>query len=421
MSFNLIRNARMFFTTNVNPTTGVVAATNFTDKNTKEIQILDGFSFSQNTSSETVTLNEAGDSPVRGQRSFNTALDPVEFTFSTYIRPDFVDSGANDKVTAEEDVLWNALAAGYIDHTNELIAGMDPGGSATPTASTGTNAAWTSTSGVGPDDTTVYSTVTFSKSNKNQLTKFGVIVILDGQSYIIDNCALDQATIDFGLDAIATIAWTGRGTVLRSASVGESTVTAGTFTGLSGTFKQKNTVAPFIANKLSTITVVRGINGSGGVPAGAAASAGKAYTLALTGGSVTIANNVTYLTPANLGVVNQAVTYFTGTRAISGTVNCYLRVGSGATYRSADLITDMLADKALDVDPAYNVTINIGGATGPHVKLAMPATVFTIPTVNTEQVVSTAINFTAQAKNSANTDYDIAETNELTVTYYSNV
>jgi len=34
MSFNLIRNARMFFTTNVDPTTGVVASANFSDLNT---------------------------------------------------------------------------------------------------------------------------------------------------------------------------------------------------------------------------------------------------------------------------------------------------------------------------------------------------------------------------------------------------
>jgi len=421
MSFNLIRNARMFFTTNVDPTTGVVASANFSDLNTKEIQVLDGFSFSQATGSETVTLNEAGDSPIRGQRSFNTSLEPVEFTFSTYVRPDFVDSGASDYVQAEEDVLWNALAAGFVNHTNELIAGMDPGGSASPTASTGTNAAWTQTTGAGSP--AAYSTVAFTNSNKNQMTKFGVIIILDGQSYIIDNCALDQATIDFGLDAIATIAWTGRGAILRGATISESTVTAGTFAGgaISGTFKVKNTTAPFIANKLSTITVARGINSTGGVPAGAQAAAGKAYTLALTGGSLTIANNITYLTPANLGIVNKPVTYFTGTRAISGTVNCYLRVGGGGTNRSADLINDMLADAALDVDPGYNVTVKVGGASGPRIELAMPAAVFTIPTINTEQVVSTAINFTAQAKNSGNTDFDIANTNELNVTYHSNV
>ena len=104
MSFNLLRNSRVFFTTNVGnsgATLGVVAASGFTAANTREIQVLDGFGFSQNTTSETVTLNETGASPVRGQRSFNTQLDPVDFNMTTYIRP--VDDGTI--VTAVESVL----------------------------------------------------------------------------------------------------------------------------------------------------------------------------------------------------------------------------------------------------------------------------------------------------------------------------
>jgi len=77
MALNLIRNARMFFTTNIS-STGIVQASGFTNANTFEIQVLDGLSFSQNTTTETITVNEAGDSPIRGQRQFNTALDPAE-------------------------------------------------------------------------------------------------------------------------------------------------------------------------------------------------------------------------------------------------------------------------------------------------------------------------------------------------------
>ena len=76
MAFNLIRNSRVFYTSNVDAA-GKVKTANFTKANTREIQVLEGFSFSQNTTSETVTLNEAGAAPVRGQRSFNTALDPA--------------------------------------------------------------------------------------------------------------------------------------------------------------------------------------------------------------------------------------------------------------------------------------------------------------------------------------------------------
>lgn len=374
MSFNLIRNSRVFFTTNVNAETGVVAATGFLPANTREIQVLDGFSFSQNTTAETVTLTEAGATPVRGQRSFNTALEPVDFSMSTYMRP--ADGGVN--ITCEESVLWNAMFA------TDAIGGTNP--------------AWS-------EDTT-NATLVATNSNSHQLQKFGLIIVIDGVSYIIDNCALDTATIDFGLDAIATIAWAGKGAILRQVS-GLTASTGATVTfanGLTGTAKGKDVSAAFIANKLSTLSLVKEINGTG-----------TAYTVAITGGSLTIANNLTYLTPANLGVVNRPFTYFTGTRAITGTLNCYLRGGS---TNSAGLLADMLAGSTTDVDPAFAVQIEVGGAANAtRVEFEMPAAVLTLPTVSTEQVVSTTINFTAQG--SANSDFDIGAANELEVRYFT--
>jgi len=364
----------MFFTTNVNAETGVVAASGFLPTNTREIQVLDGFSFSQNTTADTVTLNEAGAAPVRGQRSFNTALEPVDFSFSTYMRP--ADGGTN--ITCEESVLWNALFA------------TDPIG--------GTNPAWS-------EDTSA-ATLVVANSQSHQLQKFGMIIVIDGVSYVIDNCALDTATVDFGLDAIAMVAWAGKGAILRQLS-GLTATTGATVTfggGLSGTAKGKNTTAPFIANKLSTMTIAGEIGGTG-----------TEYTVAITGGSLTIANNLTYLTPANLGVVNRPFTYFTGTRAISGSLNAYLRAGSTNT---AGLLADMLAGSTTDVDPAFAIEIQVGGGTNAtRVEFEMPAAVLTIPSVTTEQVISTTINFTAQG--SASSAFDIGAANELEVRYYT--
>lgn len=374
MSFNLIRNSRVFFTTNVNAETGVVAGTGFLPANTREIQVLDGFSFSQNTTAETVTLSEGGATPVRGQRSFNTALEPVDFSFSTYIRP--ADGGLN--ITAEEGVLWNALL------------GTVAVGSA--------GSAWT--------EAITEATVVATNSQSHQLQKFGMIIVIDGVSYIIDNCALDTATVDFGLDAISMIAWAGKGAILRQVSgltaTSGATVTFGG--GLSGSAKGKNTTAAYIANKLSTLTVKADIDGTGAT-----------YTVALTGGSLSIANNLTYLTPANLGVVNRPFTYFTGTRAISGSINAYLRAGAGNT---AGLLADMLAGSTTDVDPAFYIQLEMGGASNAtRVEFEMPATVLTIPSVSTEQVISTTINFTAQG--SATGAFDIGAANELEVRYYT--
>jgi len=373
MSFNLVRNARVFFTTNVNANTGAVILgvddeTDHTAALTREIQVLDGMSFSQNTTSETVTLNEAGAAPVRGQRQFNTSLDPVDFSFSTYMRPD----GAGATVTCEESVLWKAFV----------------------TDAANTAGGWTEGTG--------NAVASFANSNAHQLQKFGLIIILDSTTFVIDNCVLNTATIDFGLDAIATIQWAGQGSTLRQ--ITSPTATAGTFGGtIAGVYLEKVTTAPFLANKLSTVTLYDGIGGSS-----------TAYTIALTGGSLTISNNITYLTPANLGTVNKPATYFTGTRAISGTLNCYLRTGGN---NSAGLMNTLLTNSATDVAPDYNLKVSIGGSAtaATRVDFSMPAVVLSIPIVNTEQVVSTTINFTAQG--SASSAFDLSATNELTVTY----
>lgn len=472
MSFNLVRNSRVFFTTNVNGF-GVVQTTGLTDSNTFELQVLDGFSFSQNTQSETVTLNEGGATPVRGQRSFNTSLDPVDFSFSTYLRPR-VDGGL---VTAEESVLWNAVAgAGAIGSatltggtfaditrlstsaatavitvtgitaSNLVIGQVYTVGGVTGTYADEWNTPVRVTAiDLGTDTITVeyltapsvaagltVNTATgfsldtgawssnansaiahFGGSNKHQLQTFGMIFIVDGVSYAVDNCALDQASIDFGLDAIGMVAWTGKGTALRqlAATTATTGATPSFSGGLTGTAKGKVTTAPYIANKLSTMKLISNIAGVSGTE----------YSIAITGGNLTIANNLTYLTPANLGTVNTPITYFTGTRAISGNVTAYLRGGAGNP--TSQLLSDMLAASTSATDPKFYIQLEVGGSTSPvRVELEMNAAMLTIPTVNVEQVISTQINFTAQAHTSAyasTSDYDIANTNELLVRYYA--
>jgi hypothetical protein len=329
-------------------------------------------SFSQNTTTETVTLNEAGAAPSRGQRSFNTSLAPVDFAFSTYIRPYYNELGASDALTAEESVLWNALMG-----VNAI----------------GSGGAWTATTSA----TAPTAVATYSKTNSNvhQLQKFALIINVDNLQYIIQNCVLNTATIDFGLDAIATIQWAGQGTKLEQ----DSSATA------IAAYKAKNTQAKFIANKLSVVTLYAGVN----------ASTGTAYTIPLTGGQIVLSNNVTFLTPQNLGIVNKPTTYFTGTRAVSGNMTAYLRAGGGNGNYSAELLDTLLAGSSTAVDTKYTLTIKIGGSTGTHVDVKLPAAMISIPTVQTDQIVSTTINFTGQSY--TGTDFDIEEANEVSVTY----
>lgn len=391
MALNLIRSSRVFLTTNlVNGAvdTAVSPAVAFDDTNTFEIQVQDGFSFTQNTGTETVTLNEAGATPIRGQRSFNTSLEPVDWSFTSYIRPKFNAGSAgttDDQIDCEESVLWNALA------------GTGAVGAA--------GAGWSVTTGASP-----VSKVAFGNSNAHQLQAFGLLIVLENITYVIDNCAIDSATIDFGLDAIASVQWAGKGTTMRQLATKISLVDAAPITtmsgGIAGTAKLKDTSAKYIANKLSTMTVSAAAYGG---------LSSKTYTVALTGGSLTISNNLTYLTPANLGVVNSPITYFTGTRAIACNLTAYLKTGSN---ESSTLLSDLLAASSSSTDNKFAVAVSLGGGTnGTKVVLDMPTAMLTIPTITSEQVISTAITVNPQAVTSGN--YDVEATNELEVKYYA--
>lgn len=481
MALNLVRNSKVFFTTNVDSTTGAInssSTANFSGSNTFEIQVLDGFTFSQNVNSETVTISEASETPVRGQRAFNTSLAPVDFSFSTYIRP----KDQTTKITAEEAVLWNALMCSENIGTPTTIAGATSAAiSATGlltisgTTMTGTptvgdivvisgvsasspagydkymnaagkvvtsgassitiqminHGATSATGTVGTlkfskfawnESNANYSQITAGLSEKNQLQKFGMLFLVDNVLYAVDNCALNQVTIDFGLDQIATAQWTGQATALREFGTGIG-AGAGTFTGgssgnvgSSGAFTAKVTDAQYITNKLSTVSLkaVKAI--------GSSISAGDSYNIPITGGSFTINNNITYITPANLGVVNSPVVYYTGTRAISGNITAYLRTGT--SLESGDLLKDMLAEAANNIEPMFALTMSIGGSANPiHVDIEMPSTVLAVPTVDVQQVVSTNIAFTAQGyipnATAANNTFDITNPSDLMVRYYA--
>ncbi len=236
---------------------------------------------------------------------------------------------------------------------------------------------------------------------------------------MVCSSVLDSATIDFGLDGIATIAWTGKGTRLRylpSATV--SAASAAVFGGtgnITGTAKAR-VPGNYITNKLSTMKLQAKIGGADN------SGAGTNYNIAITGGSISIANNVSYVVPNNIGVVNQPIGYFTGTRAISGNVTAYLRTG---TNNTAQILSDILTANVAETK--FKTQIEVGGASNAiRVDIELPACVLQIPTVETADVMSTTINFSAQGfepayASAAGTNvYDIEQTNDMTIYYYSN-
>ena len=248
------------------------------------------------------------------------------------------------------------------------------------------------------------------------LAVFGIKFVVDNVSYAINNCAMDGATVDFGLDAIATVAWSAKGTSITKLA---SNITAtgggamsGGVTGTGYTDKCPAT-SPYITNKLSTLTLKSKLYGTDG-------TAGTAYSVILTGGSLQIQNNINYVTPSNLGIVNTPIGYYTGSRAITGTVNAYLRTGT--TNDVGDLLATMAANIGTAAQPKYYLQLEMGGSTNPtRVEFEMPGAAISLPSVDVADVVTTSINFTAQATKNAfdSQTYDIENTNDLTVRYYA--
>jgi len=461
MALNLSRNTRMFVST---------VATGNTLSNTWEVPVLDGYSFSQEAESQTITLNEAGQRPVRGQKIFNTALNPADIEIPTYIRPFYASS--NHK--ALEQVLWEALV------------GPGPVGTY---AKPGTN----------------FMEVNFKGSDVHELLKLYVFFKLDNTTYRVNEVAVGSVEIDFSIEDIAMGTWTCQGSTIDE--VDTTTWAAGV------DYTAAATNAKFIKNKLSSIAirkttgttsgsqvvdygglldptvtadlvnstsytatiavdggtpqsitvvgatgktieaaiqeinyqltgavafvldgdikVVSSKSGStssilitdGGTPLFGtldsnfvdinAATAGvgtpKIYNMPITGGSLTIENNVTYLTPEELGKVNVPIGSFTGTRAIDGTLTAYLNTGSNNT---GGLLTDLLADTST-VTQEFEMTISMGGGSNtPRVDFIMNHAHLVIPSVNVEDVLSTEINFTALGEL-----IDIND--ELVVRYYA--
>ena len=293
-----------------------------------EVPILDGFSFSQAQNIQDITFNEAADlsgNSNRAREAVVNSLAPAEWSFQTYIRPfktagsgsgaADLNGGANKQHLVEE-VLW-ALLAGADTYT-VTDGSTDP---AFTRDSTAVIAFSTSASG---------STLNFNSSNKTTLGKADFSFLIGGDTatdhvYKITDCVVNEVTIDFDIDGIATASWSGFGTLITDEASTTPTRTV---------YEDITATDNMIRNRLSAVKLV-GAGGSGGVT----------HAITLTGGSITISNNITYLTPETLGQVNTPLGHVTGTRTVSGNLTCYLNTDSNG---SASLFEDLVEDnKAL--------------------------------------------------------------------------
>ena len=333
------------------------------------IPVLDGFSFSQATNTTEVTLNEFAKSDGvsrRGRQMFTDSYAPVEWSFSTYIRPFATGGGdasgehagsSGDEHMVEE-ALWNALAG------NKAI-GTTPSGADGPGFTSSASAA----------------TINFSKSNHATLDTFTLTFEMGhGKSlpvkYQISECAVNEVTIDFDIDGIATAQWSGFGKLISEVSTMPTpTIYEGTAAGDTNNF---------IRNRLTDLAVT----------ATASGPIVGAYDLTLTGGSVTISNNMTYLTPETIGIVNQPLGHVAGTRSVTGSFTCYLNTpATGAS--STDLFEDLMGDTT-NVTNDFNLVFAVGGSSNtPKLTMTLPTCHLEVPTHSLDDIVSLETNFHA--------------------------
>ena len=176
--------------------------------------------------------------------------------------------------------------------------------------------------------------------------------------------------------------------------------------------------ADYLRNKLSTLYLDADAQGGG------ASSNGlddKTYDINITGGSITVANNVTYVTPETIGIVDKPIGSFTGARTITGSMTMYLDTKSNG---SNQLLTDLAAATDL-VTNIFDMRLYMGvsGAVGsdndamgsddftaPGVEFNLPKAHLAIPAIEVGDLVSVSVEFAAHGT-------DLLTGDEMTVKY----
>lgn len=338
MSVQLLRGTRVWAST---------VTSGFTTENTQEILVQDDISFSQDSNVTDITVNEAGPRPTRGSKRFNDSLNPAEWSFSTYILS-YLD--ATDNIVKLPDVfLWQGLCSG------------------SPLNYAGTDA-------VHSNETNLM--VNFKDNAYHELMMVQFYILMDNIWYVIKDCQIGQAEINVDIEDIGLVAWSGNGTQIEQLDAAPFDVTA---LGMTDELYHQ-LQSSYLKNKL-TILKLKDMETD------------KAYDIPITGGTLTINNNVTYLTPNTLSRVDVPIGSFTGSFEVTGSLSAYM---NDKVLGSAELYQDLLA--TLKSVNKFELSIVLGG----EYDTARPAAILTakqahmnIPSIETDDVLGTTVEFKA--------------------------
>lgn len=378
------------------------AFSSLTPSNTWKLEILAGYAASQAAGTQDINSMESGLNPDRSSRRFNINVQPVDWNFQTYLRPTGSESATAGN-TAGGTNTSNAKPVADWFMWQALLSNTQP--------STGTadQSVWQTGGKFDTIERAAAANSATHTSNFGSAQENHLYVKMDNVIYQISNAAVESAEVSGAIDGIAMTTWTGKGTNLIELTGGNRNAAVSVFGGILNTgasvtanansyaatavaayqpwaianVQGSQTVASFIKNRLGTVVLTHTTE------AGSATS----YTFPITAMSMSVKNNLSYLTPEEMTKLNQPIGQFSGAREITGSVSAYLRADTAGT---AQFLRNIAADTRPTFAQTANANIRIGGNAAPYVAFYMPAVQFQIPVHNIQDIISVNMDFKAQ-------------------------
>lgn len=170
--FQFSQFSTVLITTNLDGNTGEVNLTGFTTGNTKEIEFKkDSLDIQQAVVESFIESSNLLDTETFADKLSNFSVPEGHFNITTY----FTTSAQGPHI----QILWNSLLSNYVD-----------------------------TSFSGYSELNIFRTA-------NTVPVFGLIIISDGITYVIDNCRIQSAALEAPGNDFMTVAWAGNFTSLR--------------------------------------------------------------------------------------------------------------------------------------------------------------------------------------------------------------
>lgn len=407
---NLQRNTKVFYSIKDLSLSATTAA-DLTPQNTWRVEVLAGYALSADSAVQDITSLESGLDPDRSVQRFNTARNPVEWNFQTYLRPTGAEQNSGSTGVAQTGntkpvadwYLWQALVS------NTKPASSNGGEQSVWAYDSTTDSGKLASANTAATANTHSTRSNFAIAQENHM-----YFKLDNLVYQVKKAIVNTGEIDASVDGIATTTWSGFGTEMVELTgaardkaiavfggVGNdgSTVTPNASISMDATSSHhpyatmnvngSTYTVDFIKNRLSSISISH---------QGSAAETANIYSFPVTGLSFSYSNDVTYLTPEELAALNTPIGQFTGSRTVTGSFTAYLRSASESSTRanSAQFLNKVVNDSRVSHASTSSANIQIGGGTAPFFHINMPAVQFNFPVHQIDDVLGISVDFLAQ-------------------------